>query len=758
MLRFLKKFAWAGLLAGTVQGAFGFSLLGQFDTWQVTQLSYDRGFTGFNEGPATVGDAPIGGPMNLGEEFRWNIPVLYYSYDQSFLDYFGSNGVFAIDQAMAILNGVTNVSSYSAELSEVPLEATRINFRAQALGLLDLKSAALHIMVEKLGLADPVRYTWCLRARVLPPGAMCPAYDYLVIKRNFDPVTFEPSSYVNGTLYTYRIVEFCPVLDFAEAFEHRVDPAQTFYTAVASPGQSDGSFYTGLTRDDVGGLRYLLNTNNVNLEDSGPGTLTLVTNNSAQLLTTSNLALFAQQALTNDQATLQGLYPNLVILSVTNTFTNIAITNLSAFFTNFPYDPAGTPAHLAFATNITYSVLTLFHYTFANLFTFKFTTNGWIAVLTPDISFSTNRAFTTVQTIAVTNSPYSPAGSPPVTNTFMKTSLTNLVSGDFFITPTNLCEIAIIAPQLTNVITSTNLIGFSSNIFNAININGQSFTQNRIDYFTNHTFVIYPIICLSSNLSMNQGIERMTFIRRDFDSLVGQFFLPITNEYVLNSFTNSRIVPLLVRRVVTAPDILFSADDLVSDPTTFPILVHTYARTNFYNDTHRLPGLPGPGVLEPIQPFQTVIFNKVGPSFANAGPFFIDEPSNFPFFVWGSFDGTTNAPIIYPSGTSIMDYENEILLQVTTSSLTNGSVGSSYNARLQGSGGVTPYTWSLAPSSGPLPPGLGEFSAACNCWVVPANGTISGTPTTAGTYFFTVVMTDANNVSVTRDLSITITP
>src|SRR5256712_7661785 len=130
---------------------------------------------------------------------------------------------------MAILNGLTNVSSYSADLSEVPQEALRINFRAQALGLFDLKSAALHVLVEQLGLADPVRYTWCLRARILPTGLMCPEYVYTVIKRNFDPVTLEPSSYVNGTLYTYRIIEFCPPMDMAESCQFFVWPLPTFY-------------------------------------------------------------------------------------------------------------------------------------------------------------------------------------------------------------------------------------------------------------------------------------------------------------------------------------------------------------------------------------------------------------------------------------------------------------------------------------------------------------------------------------------------
>jgi len=176
---------------------------------------------------------------------------------------------------------------------------------------------------------------------------------------------------------------------------------------------------------------------------------------------------------------------------------------------------------------------------------------------------------------------------------------------------------------------------------------------------------------------------------------------------------------------------------------------------NITPTTVTAPGLAGPGTF---QPRMNIIMNKVGPAFFNVGPFFVDEPANFPGFVWGSFDGTTNAPVVYPSGTSLMDFENELLLAVSTTALTNGMVGFSYSAQLQGSGGTTPYTWSLAPGSASLPPGLGNFSAACNCWVVPANGNISGTPTSAGTFVFTVRMIDAANVSVTRELSITITP
>ncbi len=36
-----------------------------------------------------------------------------------------------------------------------------------------------------------------------------PVLIYGVIKRNFDPVTWQPSSYINGTLYSYYIEEIC---------------------------------------------------------------------------------------------------------------------------------------------------------------------------------------------------------------------------------------------------------------------------------------------------------------------------------------------------------------------------------------------------------------------------------------------------------------------------------------------------------------------------------------------------------------------
>ena len=80
------------------------------------------------------------------------------------------------------------------------------------------------------------------------------------------------------------------------------------------------------------------------------------------------------------------------------------------------------------------------------------------------------------------------------------------------------------------------------------------------------------------------------------------------------------------------------------------------------------------------------------------------------------------------------------LLIVTTGDLTRGMVGSSYTYTLQGRGGKSSYTWTLA--SGALPSGLSLNAST---------GVISGTPTQDGTFSFTVMLSDSQlpQVSVT---------
>jgi len=87
-------------------------------------------------------------------------------------------------------------------------------------------------------------------------------------------------------------------------------------------------------------------------------------------------------------------------------------------------------------------------------------------------------------------------------------------------------------------------------------------------------------------------------------------------------------------------------------------------------------------------------------------------------------------------------------LTVTTSTLANGTIGSTYSQTLQASGGTLPYSWSIVSGLGNLPPGLG---------LNPSSGGISGAPTTTGTYNFTVRVTDSVPATAQKALSIVVT-
>lgn len=460
MMRLIQRLLLAAFVCGAAT-ALGFSLLGPQEAWQVARIGYNSLNT------------DIGGPHNLGEEFRWNIRKITYGYDESFVNYFGSEGVAAVERAIQIMNDLPAMSQTSTNLEEFPTDSKRINFQASALNLLDLKSMALGILIEEMGLASPERYAWTLRDRRTLTVNGFLTTNYLVIQRNFDPVTLNPTPYVNGVLYTYQINDPIQILGgavFAEAQESVVDPSAIGFTSVANTigtlGINNtlglGEFFIGLTRDDVGGLRYLWRTNNFQIESLVAGT-----------------------------------------------------------------------------------------------------------ILTPTF---------------ITNPP--PAGSPVGT-----------------------------AP----------------------------------------TIITNPVV----NQTLRPGVDKIVFVQGHYDSIYGAWDT-ITNTYTDMFVTNSLIVTQSVRRILTQPDILFSAEDIGLDAGGNPLAIRRTTTAGWVNNNaiNGQAALAGPGVIPP----QVIItFNKVGPFFYNANPFFIDEANSFPGFVWGSFDGTTNPPVVFPSGISIQDLENQVL-------------------------------------------------------------------------------------------------
>jgi outer membrane autotransporter protein len=82
-------------------------------------------------------------------------------------------------------------------------------------------------------------------------------------------------------------------------------------------------------------------------------------------------------------------------------------------------------------------------------------------------------------------------------------------------------------------------------------------------------------------------------------------------------------------------------------------------------------------------------------------------------------------------------------LTVSPASLATPNVGTAYSQTLSASGGTAPYTFTLA--SGALPPGL-----------TLSGSTISGTPTQAGAFSFSMSVTDNGGLSGTKSYSVTV--
>ena len=452
MLRSLNKILCLLLLGFGLQRASAFSLLGFQDNWQTAELGF-----GFGE---------LGGSKDIGEEFRINTPTLTYGFDPTFLDYFGAEGVKAINQAFAIMNKLPRVSKMSPDLSEFLLQDAQLpNETARALNLVDLKSTTLGYLLEHMGLAGE-EHVFDLQKRLALPAPPC-AFDYQTIIRNFDPLTRDYSKYVNGVLYTYEIVDFCPAA-IAFAVEKTVDPTDIGFSAVASfkgglnsAGLRFGSYYINITRDDAGGLRYLYRKNNYNNEVLATGAI-----------------------------------PSLL---------------------SGPWQP--------------------------------------------------------------------------------------------------------------------------------------------VDFFQTNNFG-------SNTVALRGGIEKVTFRKTRFDSLLGTTFTPFIQSYNVPSVSNSKVTSQSVRRLLLQPDILFAAGNLNTAPGAIPLSPFESARSISFL-TNGLPSYGivtsvGPGTINP----QTLItFHKAGPQFYNTAPFFLDEVTAFSGFEfrWGSFDGSTNDPIVYPQGTSIRDLENQVL-------------------------------------------------------------------------------------------------
>ena len=592
---------------------------------------------------------------------------------------------------------------------------------------------------------------------------------------------------MNGALLSYYISEECPTVDRGVAIPFLVDAeGQDFAPVVANffqnfdqwdtsqiwylpmPfGLQIGSYYTGLTRDDVAGLRYLYTTNNVNTEPLSAGSQAFVittnfdspqsfppdgfaaTNGAGFYYFDGNtnagfgygdLAAFYAFARTNNPATLQAAYPGVVVSSVSTSWAP-ASNEVYSYSYSVPIgSPYGSPAVLTVKTN--YNSYYQFYYTyqFANIFTNHYYT------------YKARLVKTTVG--PPIGSPY---GTPAVTNATVV--WTNQIGGDFFVLPlyqTNVCPLDIVSAGLTHVLATTNFLsGGGTNVVTATNTFSVSNSVYLVTYFTNYQYVIYPVTCglPTNSVEMYQGVGGVRFARANYDSLLSQTFQPITNDYIMRYVDSAsgswRVQHVL--RVETQPNIIFSAADMDTLPVT---------RTINFDASQETAGLSGPGIIDS----QTVFtFDKVGRAYFNTGftnsdadinPYEVNETTQLPLLQWASFDGSTNDPVVYPNGTSVQNMEYQMIINVSPSVIPTNSAAfySTTGIQFSATGGSfqPPFTWSS--SSVPGVPGSGLPSGL----KVSSSGRLSGSTANTGTYDFTLQLTDSLSRSVQWIYSITI--
>jgi hypothetical protein len=120
--------------------------------------------------------------------------------------------------------------------------------------------------------------------------------------------------------------------------------------------------------------------------------------------------------------------------------------------------------------------------------------------------------------------------------------------------------------------------------------------------------------------------------------------------------------------------------------------------------------------------------------------------NNYSGYVWAKIGGNTTPSLANLQGTPFGGYGlRSLVLFIATTELPDGQQGAAYEATLEACVGAKPYTWAI--TNGALPDGLALDTKT---------GIISGTPTRAGVFDFTITVTDAAQITATCELSITI--
>ena len=114
--------------------------------------------------------------------------------------------------------------------------------------------------------------------------------------------------------------------------------------------------------------------------------------------------------------------------------------------------------------------------------------------------------------------------------------------------------------------------------------------------------------------------------------------------------------------------------------------------------------------------------------------------------------GISIAPMTYQI-TVVGNFQPPPLKINGSSALPSATVGTEYANVFSISGGSIPYTWSVL--AGQLPPGL---TLKSDITLSQTGDDLSGTPTAAGTFTFTIQVTDGQGNQASQQFSLTIQP
>ena len=156
----------------------------------------------------------LGGPKDIKNFYRWNKPYLTYSFDTSFVQYFGIDGMESVHEAFGVINdffepkdksysGVSGMD-FARDGFLSNYNTAWVNTTAQNQQIIDLKSLVLGMLVNQLGVGNPHRYSFSIRN--ISTNTTGTQWNFNVRLRNFDPITWQPTDKINGVTYSYRLI------------------------------------------------------------------------------------------------------------------------------------------------------------------------------------------------------------------------------------------------------------------------------------------------------------------------------------------------------------------------------------------------------------------------------------------------------------------------------------------------------------------------------------------------------------------------